>query len=175
MRSNMKQLILSLIVLFAFQWHVGAQTIERSVIASAGGEQTKTGISISSTVGEPAILTLSKTSLVITQGFQQPSTTAGDGSGGGGGGVTVEEQGVEIVPALYPNPTHSSVQFTTTYEVPFSLNVFDAAGKLVYTEAFDAQPGTEQTVEVEKWERGTYHFLFVDQNNKQNSFKVVKQ
>jgi len=50
-------------------------TISRQVIGSTGGYQIGTNISLSSTVGEPAIQTLFSVSTILTQGFQQPQLT----------------------------------------------------------------------------------------------------
>lgn len=47
-------------------------SIERQVIGSAGGFDTGTGFTISSTVGEPMVTTETGTNILITQGFQQP-------------------------------------------------------------------------------------------------------
>lgn len=47
--------------------------LSRQVIGSTGNYSTAGGISISSTVGEPAVTTLTGGSSILTQGFQQPT------------------------------------------------------------------------------------------------------
>jgi gliding motility-associated-like protein len=49
-----------------------AQEIERQVVGSSSNESTNGNITISATIGEPAVLTKTDGNLVITEGFQQP-------------------------------------------------------------------------------------------------------
>jgi len=51
---------------------VNAQSLERSVIGSAGGEVTSGNITLSFTVGEVAVQTLISGNIILTEGFQQP-------------------------------------------------------------------------------------------------------
>lgn len=67
--------ILYLFILFSLG-ATAQTTISRQVIGATGGYQTGTNITLSSTVGEAAVQTLFSTSKILTQGFQQPETTA---------------------------------------------------------------------------------------------------
>ncbi|MCB0402190.1 MAG: gliding motility-associated C-terminal domain-containing protein [Flavobacteriales bacterium] len=71
----MKQIFL--IIMLALSAMSFAQvTIERQVIGSTGGFSTLgNGSTISSTVGEPMVQTVSAGSIILTQGFQQPQRT----------------------------------------------------------------------------------------------------
>ncbi|MGE0562070.1 MAG: gliding motility-associated C-terminal domain-containing protein [Flavobacteriales bacterium] len=67
----MKKLIYILILIPVC---INAQVVlERQVIGSTGGYQVGTTMSISSTIGEPAIQTLFSVNKILTQGFQQPT------------------------------------------------------------------------------------------------------
>jgi len=72
----MKKLLLTTICL-AFATFSFSQQISRHVLASGGNYSTASGISLSSTIGEPMVATLTSASNVLTQGFQQPSTSYG--------------------------------------------------------------------------------------------------
>ncbi len=155
-----------------------AQSIERSVVGSAGNEQKKSSIVLSSTIGEAAIQTLSKSSLTITQGFQQTlksSTDTSDGGDGGNDTTSILEMNKILNMSLYPNPTHSSVNFMFQTNENYVLQVLDGAGKVVYTTEYVDQLGVEQVVSVQSWENGVYHFRFQDSADKISSYQVVKQ
>lgn len=59
---------------FVLPFGLSAQTLDRSVIASAGSvtSDASSGLSLSATIGESIILTQATPSLILTQGFQQP-------------------------------------------------------------------------------------------------------
>ena len=67
----MKKLLLTTICL-AFATFSFSQQISRHVVASGGTYSSAGGYSISSTIGESMVATLTSTSNVLTQGFQQP-------------------------------------------------------------------------------------------------------
>ena len=67
----MKKLFLFILALNSVQL-IFSQSISRKVIASAGGYYNGNDISVSYTIGEPIINTLSSDVAIITQGFQQP-------------------------------------------------------------------------------------------------------
>ena len=80
-----------------------------------------------------------------------------------------------IIISLYPNPAHSSVNFIIKTNENLVLNVFDTAGKLVPSTEYTEQAETEQTVQVQDWESGVYHFKFINTKQESVSFQVVKQ
>ena len=67
--------ILYIFILFSLE-ATAQTTISRQVIGATGGYQTGGNITLSSTVGEATVQTLFSTSKILTQGFQQPETTA---------------------------------------------------------------------------------------------------
>ena len=66
----MKKILLTTICL-AFATFSFSQQVSRYVVASGGNYSTASGISVSSTIGESMVTTLTSTSNVLTQGFQQ--------------------------------------------------------------------------------------------------------
>jgi len=156
----MKNLFLSILIVFATV-AANAQSIERSVIGSAGSEQKTSSIILSSTVGESAVQTLKNSSLIITQGFQQTSESDSDGDGGEDT-TSILEMSEFINISLYPNPAYSSVNFIIKTNEILVLSVFDTAGKLVHSTEYTEQAEIEQTVQVQDWESGVYHFKFIN-------------
>ena len=69
--KKMKKLILS-ITLLSIATLGFSQQISRSVVASSGNYSTNSGLTISSTVGEAMVTTLTSGGFTLTQGFQQP-------------------------------------------------------------------------------------------------------
>ena len=66
----MKKLLLT-ITAVAFATLSFSQQVSRYVVASGGNYSTASGISVSSTIGEPMVTTLTSGSYILTQGFQQ--------------------------------------------------------------------------------------------------------
>lgn len=150
------------------------QTIERSVVGSAGQLAKSGGIEISATAGESAVTTASQTTLIITQGFQQtykkkPTEPVDTNDNTG----LAEASKTSIV--LYPNPTHDQVFIKGLEEQGYDLTVIGFDGKVVHSASLT---GTEesQSIPVSNWAVGTYYFEFRNTENDQlESFKVIKQ
>ena len=70
----MKKTLLT-ITLVAFATLSFSQQLSRYVVASGGNYSTSSGISVSSTIGESMVSTLTATGFILTQGFQQASIT----------------------------------------------------------------------------------------------------
>lgn len=64
------KIILSLIAMCSITL-LQAQSLERSVIASAGASQSASGVKLNSTVGEAITQTKTSGSVILNQGFQQ--------------------------------------------------------------------------------------------------------
>lgn len=70
----MKKLLISLFA--TLSTGLFAQTLNPTVITTAGGYTTGATVSLSWTLGELATETLSNSNLVLTQGFQQPDSVS---------------------------------------------------------------------------------------------------
>lgn len=64
-----------ILVIFLLISRVSAQSISRKVIATAGGTLSGGGNTLSYTIGETAISTLTNSNVILTQGFQQPEVS----------------------------------------------------------------------------------------------------
>jgi len=72
----MKKLLFTIIAV-VFATFSFSQQVSRYVVANGGNYSIALGISVSSTIGEPMVNTLTGTGFILTQGFQQPSITYG--------------------------------------------------------------------------------------------------
>ncbi len=132
--NTMKKALLAAFV-FAGISAANAQTLSPTVIATAGSYSTgSNGYSLSSTVGEPVITTLTQGSTILTQGFQQPNDVVN--------GLLDIEKEADGAFSVYPNPTSDKLwfgyEFNQTGKVEVSL--YDIVGqKLDYTlsESYD--------------------------------------
>ena len=88
-----KQLVLLLLICSAA---VQAQSLSPQVLSSGGGYAEGASLSLSYTIGEIAVETLTGTSLVLTQGFQQPLDV--------GGTFTPESMYPDWKVQTWPNP-----------------------------------------------------------------------
>jgi len=149
-----------------------AQTLERTVVGSAGQEQKNSSLNISFTVGEAAITTSKKSSLTITQGFQQSSNEEE-----GKDTTSIQEKLANSLQiSLFPNPTQEWVNVKSDTEQELELIVLDGLGKVVYSQKLSVNSSSENKIEVNNWAVGQYFFNFSEiGSEKQSSFKVLKQ
>lgn len=165
----MKALIKNVLLVgfVGFGLATNAQTLERTVVSSGGDQKKASGMEISFTVGEPAITTVKKSEIVVTQGFQQPTEEATSLKP-----LTVERFQI----SMFPNPSQDAVYIKSEKAGSFDLVVYDARGRMVHTQFVDLKENGEQLINIEDWSVGQYHFQFVDkQNNTSTDFKVLKQ
>ncbi|MEN8156986.1 MAG: T9SS type A sorting domain-containing protein [Bacteroidota bacterium] len=105
-----------------------------SVISSGGGYFEDDNLSISWTLGELAVTTLSGGDLILTQGFQQPFNT--------GVGITEIEMDWQI--SVYPNPVIDElyIRFDISDPGDFLIEVQDVTGRLITQKQHDqVKPG----------------------------------
>jgi hypothetical protein len=120
----MKHLLLLLVGWFSFATLPAQIELDHYVIASMGGHSFDSTLSVSYTVGqiEVATLTSNNGSLVLTQGFQQPEML----------GVNIDDE-LEVVLnyQIYPNPTARilNVKITTDRTVELELSMANLLGQ----------------------------------------------
>ena len=142
MKNNYK--LKTIFVVLAFLSFVSssfAQSISPQVIASTGTFAAAGGYSLSYTLGEPATATLTTSSSIITQGFQQPND------------VYTGLQSI-ITPTLnaqlYPNPASSEINLviTSSNTNNYTVQLVDLLGRVLQ------QPTTTAI------SKGQSHFVF---------------
>lgn len=117
------------------------QSISPQVIGSTGMFATAGSYSLSYTLGEPATTTLTGSSNIITQGFQQPNDVYT-------GLQTINEP--QLNAQLYPNPatTEINLVITSPDADTYTVQLIDLLGRIVL------QPQTAQTG------NGMVHYVF---------------
>ena len=160
----MKKILLVVFCLIGVAVH--SQSLERSVTATSGNYfyQAGTG-SLSFTVGENAVTTLTAPNNILTQGFQQPDTSE----------ITiVEENNSSFAVEIFPNPVSEFLTFKSKTNHSFLFSFYDEAGRLI---TVPQQKNDFQIVfDVSKLAEGFYTLSVADEEKKTVATKkFVKQ
>lgn len=101
---------------------LAAQSIERAVIGTTGGYAETATLQLSSTVGEVATTTLTAGTIVLTQGFQQPSANPN---------TPTRDLGIAVQYQLFPNPASQQLTLRLEAAKPIAIQVTftDLAGR----------------------------------------------
>ncbi|HCQ29485.1 MAG TPA: hypothetical protein DIU39_04300 [Flavobacteriales bacterium] len=100
---------------------IAQTTLERSVISSAGNYSEQSSVWLSYTVGEPVVFTGNGNSVILTQGFQQPTDN--------------EEAEIYIYSGFTPNGDGDNDEWYIDYIYLYPDNkvaIFDRWGVLVW-------------------------------------------
>ena len=125
----MKKLLTTTILLAFIGLGVNAQTIAPEVLASSGAHFTGTNASLSWTIGEVMIETVSGTNNMLTQGFHQPGVQA-----------TIIE---EVLPShveinVFPNPATESITVNLENNtLKLNAELYDMTGKLLISKEIE--------------------------------------
>lgn len=152
-----------------------AQSLERQVVSSGGALNDITGYTFSSSTGEAAIETLESTSgtIILTQGFQQPSDMDVDTTDG------INEVELGLYMSAYPNPTQGEIILDFDAEKPINIQIglFDMQGKLINLPVANlAVYGTmKHIVDLSNLPSGDYLIRLADTQGTMNkAIKVLK-
>ena len=124
-------------------------TLAPTVIASGGDYFEGENISISWTLGELAVATLTNGNLVLTQGFQQPFDID----------VGILENEVNWGISVYPNPVGSElrVRFDIETAGDFLMEIQDVTGRIVSQQQYrQVNPGDIIQVNTATYTAGIY-------------------
>lgn len=161
----MKNLLLLFIAL-AVRYDGYSQSLSPFVISSSGNYSTSPGGSLSSTTGETSMIeTFSQSTVILTQGFQQPRDMF----------VSIQNPSSdEFSLEWYPNP--SSGVFNVAVNSPYPGNllykIFDNIGKLVWQQEKIHEKGFyKQEISLISFAEGLYRIetLFTDDRGKNQS------
>ncbi|MCX6333817.1 MAG: T9SS type A sorting domain-containing protein [Bacteroidia bacterium] len=160
----MKRSVLILITLF-FALSASSQ-YKQDVIASAGGFNTATGISISWTLGETIIPNFKSAdnSLILTHGFQSQVI------------ITTVEENLEtlVTVTVYPNPASDNVniKFEEAIDDEVNLVLINSQGKPMKSVIIEATT-IEKQINLQDLPAGVY-YLKLTKGKLKNVYKVVK-
>ncbi len=157
----MRKPILFLFALLFSGMALSAQvTLAPTVIASGGGYAEGDNISISWTLGELAVATLSGGNLVLTQGFQQPFDID----------VGMEKDEVSWGISVYPNPVGEELRVRFDIETPgdFLMEIQDVTGRIVSQELYNqVNPGDIIQMNTSGYTTGIYFLKVLTKDLKQ--------
>ena len=137
----------------------------QQVIASAGGYNTATGISLSWTLGETIIPSYGPTNgLILTHGFQSVLRT-----------VKVEENiETPVKVTVFPNPAsdYLNISFAEPLDAEVNLMLIDSEGKLFKNQVIDATT-SEIQISFQELPTGVY-LLRLTKGKLSNVYKIIK-
>ena len=134
------------------------------------------GMTFDYSIGEMVLVSTEKTSqFIITQGLLQPHTLKASGSNEQ---TTVLDNLNESI-RVYPNPSDNLVfvDWTATNAARISYRLYDAAGKVVLSNALEQTVGSNKiSLELQALSAGTYYLMLdgLSTDGQQQSFKIQK-
>lgn len=132
------------------------QSAERQVIASTGGFSSTSNLQVSYTVGQTVTATGISSSLIVTQGFQQPNASS----------VGVEELESGLSVNVYPNPVSDNlvVEINATNALTINATVYDMQGRQtgIAVSNLKVNGTLKQTLDVSALSAGQYLISFTD-------------
>jgi hypothetical protein len=164
----MKHKFLFILLFIAAASCLRAQTIERQVTGAAGAYQLASWGSLSATVGEAVINTSSSGSLVLTQGFQQPTQTD----------VAVYRlPGDNVSVKVFPVPAVDEINVVINpggNDAQYSVVIFDMPGSQIRVPCQNLNNGKETSLlfDIRSIATGSYVMLITDERNTQ--VKAIK-
>ena len=161
-KSTRSRLLIPLLVLLPFV--LSAQDFKQYIFSSQGNYAESSTMSISWTIGDNFIETLSTGDGSITQGFQQPFLKL------------VEVKHPELLAfdaQIFPNPTYGKLSVSIkNNEATYNMEVFDIQGRMLL-ERKSSDPLSE--IDLTPYATGTYFLRITDEKAKRTSlFEIVK-
>ncbi|MEI6578616.1 MAG: T9SS type A sorting domain-containing protein [Eubacteriales bacterium] len=156
-----KRLLLFFGILF-ISYSMNGQTIQNSVISSAGGSSSTSNVKMDYTLGETVIETFSAGGNTLTQGFHQTNLTL----------VAIENVELFAEMSVYPNPTSEFVNLDipANYNL-LDVNMYDVTGKLIRTKT---NVSGLVTFNVNDLATGTYYLQVINPQTQQfKTFKLI--
>ncbi len=168
----LKRIILVLLFLSGTLIMSAQVQILNSVVASAGNYATSGAISLSWTLGEVAVTTISAGNLMLNQGFQQPWELII--------GTSVPELEINWSVKAFPNPVQDqlNVEFKLDKQADrFSMEIMDITGKRLFVRKAEVIQN-EQVVQLDfsQYKEGIYILRVVSEDEKiHRVYKIRKE
>lgn len=144
------------------------QTAERQVIASTGDYASTSNLQVSYTVGEAVIATGTSSSIIITQGFQQPTASSV--------GIEEMEQGLSV--NVYPNPVADilTLEINAANDLTVNATVYNLQGQKTGVSFSNLKVnGTlKTTLDVSVLSIGQYLISFTNENSTLGTVRIQK-
>lgn len=148
-----------------------AQSLERQVLGSTGGTASAGSVIVTSTVGEMAVTTATSSSIILSEGYQQSSSSI----------VSIDELTIQADYKLFPNPTTNIATLAITTENVNStatVQVYSLMGQLISTQYLSLSSGVESTLQldVSNQAAGAYFVKITDSSSAlSKTIRLIKQ
>lgn len=145
--------------------------IPMQVVSSGGGYFSSDNLTVSWTIGEPVISTLTSTDLILTQGFQQGNLFGTD--------VPLDPSLNSYTFKMYPNPALNKVWFNVNNQKAkgaFIVEVYDITGRKVINQNLGLFVNQEQMeLTISSLKPGVYLVKVTIGNFNSDVIKLVKE
>jgi len=163
-KDDMMKLLPIYILIFTTV-HLSAQSVDKTVMASAGNTMSGSEVTIGFTIGEPIVgMTVSKSGS-IDQGFWAGSLQVE--------AITAEKNLDGIV--VYPNPVENELTIFTDNNEIFGITLFGMNGQRVFKQNVE-NTQLEHTIDLSYLSKGVYVLrLFTQEDAEAKLFKIIKK
>ena len=144
---------------------VTSQTISKQVIGSTGQTSSASNTTISYTLGEVVVgpMLSDDTLIQLGNGYYQSLDLSV---------LSTETEEINMQIKVFPNPVTESLYISHSTEEIFIVQIIDINGKLV----LEKKHNKNAPIPMQSFELGTYFIKVTsEQNNKTNTYKIVKK
>ena len=139
---------------------LNAQSLERSVVSTAGNDASASGISLDFTVGETTIGEFTAGGISISQGFNQSVKKKS--------GNTPEVSLAKL--SIYPNP--SDKQFSLESDRNLNFTVYDHHGSAI--QKGELLGSKVHILEAQLWSQGIYQLVLTDDSGLRLTKRLIR-
>lgn len=159
--NNLK-LVLILFCFTMLGYTSTAQSLERTVVASAGQMLTAGGLSLEYTVGEAVVGQFSNSSIILNQGFNQADINTTN---------SIRSTAPELLIKVWPNPASS--QLKVAVDENAKATIYDLSGKAIVAK-IDVFKNQEEAIDISKLSSGLY-FIKISTASRSSTVMWVKE
>ena len=157
-----------LLIMGIFSLTLFSQSLSPEVIATAGDYFVGSNASLSWTIGEPIIETVSADGITLTQGFQQSYYMI----------LAVQDNDTDTYDVrIYPVPARDFINIEITssvYPANLNLELFDVMGMQVY-ETFIESTTFHEKIQLSQYQTNMFFLKITNTANQQvKTFKILK-
>lgn len=141
------------------------QSVQRTSLNSGGNTTTNTGVSMSSSFGQPFSSYLESSTVKIYSGFQQKLNKVSASINTRNNSNSIE---------IYPNPFIREIKINaSTTIIPESIRLYQMTGQRILPTAI-IKNGDQYTIHLEELSSGIYTLQFEDKNHSIINYKLIK-
>ena len=152
-----------LFILMFLSAGLSAQSVSKQVIAPLGGTISNGNNQLSYTAGEIVIggMTAEDGSFQLGNGYY-PSLNLEV--------LSIDSPTTNLLVKIYPNPTKELIFITHPSSNSFKVFISDLTGKVL----LEKEVGKQDTINIERYPSGTYLINVTSEDQKTNTYKIIK-